>query len=324
MTEKIWAHSGDSHFLRARRSLAADPARTSRPSGCRVPRRSARTRRSSTSTARASPARCPKIMTAKGATAMTIASSSHRPPGTRDLRRPPEGPRRGGHVGRGDVPVDRPVVEPDRGSRSCPRRGPRARTSGWCPRSRTSAPDRLVPAALMPMLEVERRGAGSCSTRPTIGLQDREPPDRQPAGHRRLQPRLVGAAVGGGRGSGHGDRLPHRHRRERPGDRLPRPRRRGAELRRDHLRRPVRRHEAGRGRRARPAPRAQGPDLRGRRHLGAVHRRPHERGLPPARDVRSTAAVTPAEGDPLPSGLRRRSSTTSQRRRHCGRWAIRT
>ena len=41
---------------------------------------------------------------------------------------------------------------------------------------------------------------------------------------------------------------------ERPGDRVPRPRWRGPQLRRHHLRRPVGGHEAGRERRARPAP----------------------------------------------------------------------
>ena len=41
----------------------------------------------------------------------------------------------------------------------------------------------------------------------------------------------------------------------------------------------------------RPAPGPQGAGVRGRRDLGAVHRRPDERGLPPARHVRAPAAV---------------------------------
>ena len=51
-------------------------------------------------------------------------------------------------------------------------------------------------------------------------------------------------------------------------------------------------------------PEPQGARLGGRGDLGAVPRRPHERGLPPARHVRPPAAVAAAEGDPLPPGVR--------------------
>ena len=70
---------------------------------------------------------------------------------------------------------------------------------------------------------------------------------------------------------------------QRTGRLLPGPRRRRAQLRRDHLRRPAGRHPAHRLRRPGPPPRAQGPGVGGRGHLGPVHRRPHGRGLPPAR-----------------------------------------
>ena len=85
---------------------------------------------------------------------------------------------------------------------------------------------------------------------------------------------------------------------------LPRAGRGRAQLRRDHLRRPAGRHHAGHLRRPRPPPRPQGAHLRGRRHLGALHRRPHGRGLPPARGVRAAQAVPPAQRDHLRAGLR--------------------
>ncbi len=55
-------------------------------------------------------------------------------------------------------------------------------------------------------------------------------------------------------------------------------------------------------RRARTASRPEGPDLRGRRHLGAVRRRPAERVLPPAPDVRRRP----------PAQARRRSTSCEQ------------
>ena len=65
-------------------------------------------------------------------------------------------------------------------------------------------------------------------------------------------------------------------------------------------------------------------DLRGRRDLGAVHRRPDERGLPPARHVRAAAAVDACPRRSSTARSTRRSSTTSRRPPRCGRWATRT
>ena len=81
------------------------------------------------------------------------------------------------------------------------------------------------------------------------------------------------AAERGGHGAGH----PHRHRPGRPVGRegrrhLPGPGRRRDELHRDDVLRPARGDEAGRVGRARPPPRPEGADLRGRCHLDSVPR----------------------------------------------------
>ena len=77
-----------------------------------------------------------------------------------------------------------------------------------------------------------------------------------------------------------------------------------AQLRRDHLRGPAGGHQAGRP----PAPSTAIPTSRSSSpragDLGALPRRPHERGLPPARDVRAAHAVALAQRDPLPAGVR--------------------
>ena len=138
----------------------------------------------------------------------------------------------------------------------------------------------------------------------------------------------VAPGVGGRRGDRHGARLPHRHRaaHARRVDRrvLPRPRRRGAQLRRDHLRRPALHDPADRVGRARPSPRPPGARVGGRRDVGTVPRRPHGRGLPPARVRHPAEAVEAAERVPLRARCTRRSSTTGRRCRPTPRWAGRT
>ena len=58
-------------------------------------------------------------------------------------------------------------------------------------------------------------------------------------------------------------------------------------------------------RRPRPAPRPQGAHLRGRRDVGAVPRRPHERGATASTACSCGRTLSqPAEGDPLPAGVR--------------------
>ena len=77
-----------------------------------------------------------------------------------------------------------------------------------------------------------------------------------------------------------------------------------AQLRGDHLRRPAGSHHAGHFRSPGPPPRPEGADLRGRRNLGALHRRPHGRGLPPAWGVCAAQAIPPTQRDHLRASLR--------------------
>ena len=87
MTDKIWAHSGDSHFLEP-----ADLWHQILPKAQadRMPRteRIADTEERVTVDGKSFTRKLPKIMTAKGATGETIAEMSHRPPGARDVAAP--------------------------------------------------------------------------------------------------------------------------------------------------------------------------------------------------------------------------------------------
>ena len=85
MTEKIWAHSGDSHFLEPddlwHQILPKNEA-DRMPRTERISDHEERVTVDGKSFTRD----LPKIMTAKGATGETIEQMSHRPPGARDVR----------------------------------------------------------------------------------------------------------------------------------------------------------------------------------------------------------------------------------------------
>ena len=164
--------------------------------------------------------------------------------------------------------------------------------------------DRLVPTASIPLLDVDlaiaelQHAAG-------IGLHVVSLPTGVPEGlpdwNRDHWEPLWAAAEE----AGHGARLPHRLRRRRQGNACSAAR----AARSSTTWRPPTAASASAmklvtRRRARPPPDLQGAHLRGRRDVGAVHRRPHERGLPPARHVRAADAVAAAQGDPLPAGVR--------------------
>ena len=84
MTEKIWAHSGDSHFLEP-----ADLWHQILPKqqADRMPRTEmiSDTEERVTVDGKSFTRAVPKIFTAKGSTGETIAEMSHRPPGSRDV-----------------------------------------------------------------------------------------------------------------------------------------------------------------------------------------------------------------------------------------------
>src|SRR6202022_2544265 len=123
----------------------------------------------------------------------------------------------------------------------------------------------------------------------------------------------MGALLGGGGGSRHGDCLPHRHRSgghdgrrglRRCGHGLPRTARRGAELCGDDVLGPARGDEDGGLRGPGSASQSEGADLRGRRHLGPVPWRPDGRGVSPAPHGGAPEAFSQPEGNPLQPGVR--------------------
>ena len=148
-----------------------------------------------------------------------------------------------------------------------------------------------------------------------------------------LASQRVGAVMGGRRGSRHGDRVPHRHRpgrhdgrrrQRRGGHGLPRARRSDHELCRDHVLGSARGDEDGRLWCAGPPPQPEGADLRGRRHLGAVPRRPDGRGLSPAPYGGAAQADSQIPRRSSTARSMRHSSTTRLRSRPSTRWATRT
>jgi predicted TIM-barrel fold metal-dependent hydrolase len=154
MTEKIWANSGDSHFL--------EPADLwhqilPKPLADRMPR----TRMISDEEelvevdGKSFTRRIPKIMTAKGETGETIAEMSHRPPGSRDLNLRLHDLDEEGvwaevmyqSIGLWSSLIEDPKL-------ICA--AARAENEWLVSEIQSVAPDRLVPAALMPMLHADQ------------------------------------------------------------------------------------------------------------------------------------------------------------------------
>ena len=150
---KIWAHSGDSHFLEPEdlwhqilpKSLADRMPRTRRISDeeelVEVDGKSF-TRP------------LPKIFTAKGATGETITEMSHRPPGARDVKlRLADLDQEGiwGEVMYQSIGMWASLIE----DRKLIAEAARAENEWLAKEIQAVAPDRLVPAALMPTVDVD-------------------------------------------------------------------------------------------------------------------------------------------------------------------------
>jgi predicted TIM-barrel fold metal-dependent hydrolase len=151
--DKIWANSGDSHFLEPddlwhqilpraqadrmpRTQMIGDAEELVEVDGKRFTRP------------------VPKIFTAKGATGETIAEMSHRPPGARDVRlRLADLDEEGiwAEVMYQSIGLWCSLIEDPQLIRDAAR----AENEWLASEIQAVAPDRLVPAALMPMLEVD-------------------------------------------------------------------------------------------------------------------------------------------------------------------------
>ena len=240
MTDKIWAHSGDSHFLEPddlwHQIMPASQAdRMPRTSG------SASDEELVEVDGKSFTRKLPKVMTAKNAaTGETIAEMSHRPPGARDVKLRLDDLDEEGIWGE--------VMYQSIGMWCSSDRGPQADRRGRPRRERVARLRDPVRRAGPPRARGadadarRRRRHRRAPARQGHRALHREPPLRPPPGPRGLEPQGVGPAVGGRRGGWHGDRLPHRHQR-RPGQ-VPRSRRCPHQLRRLGAGRAVRRHEA--------------------------------------------------------------------------------
>lgn len=154
MTEhKIWTHSGDSHFLEPddlwhqilpkaqadrmpRTSMVSDDEELVEVDGKSFTRK------------------VPKIFTAKGATGETIAELSHRPPGSRDVNlrlRDLDEEGIWGEVMYQSIGLWSALIEDPELIRDAAR----AENEWMVSEIQAIAPDRLVPAALMPLVRVE-------------------------------------------------------------------------------------------------------------------------------------------------------------------------
>jgi predicted TIM-barrel fold metal-dependent hydrolase len=152
MSEKIWAHSADSHFLEPddlwHQILPKQQAD-------RMPRTEmiSEDEERVTVDGKSFTRPLPKVMTAKGATGETIAEMSHRPPGARDVRRrlaDLDGEGIWAEVMYQSIGLWSALIEDPQ----LIREAARAENEWLVSEIQSVAPDRLVPAALMPMLDV--------------------------------------------------------------------------------------------------------------------------------------------------------------------------
>ncbi len=178
-TDKIWTHSGDSHFLEP-----ADLWHQIMPKAQadRMPRTEMiaddeeRVTVDGTSFTR----KVPKIFTAKGATGETIAEMSHRPPGSRDVNLRLADLNDEGvwaevmyqSIGLWCSLIEDPQLIRD---------ASRAENEWLASEIQAVAPGRLVPAALMPMLQVSDAVA-ECLHAAEVGLHIISLPTGSPDG----------------------------------------------------------------------------------------------------------------------------------------------
>jgi predicted TIM-barrel fold metal-dependent hydrolase len=153
MTEKIWTHSGDSHFLEPedlwhqimpksqadrmpRTRMVSDDEELVEVDGKSFTRR------------------VPRVMTAKSATGETIVEMSHRPPGSRDIKLRLHDLDEEGiwgevmyqSIGMWCSLIEDPALIAEAAA---------AENEWLISEIQSVAPDRLVPAALMPLVEVD-------------------------------------------------------------------------------------------------------------------------------------------------------------------------
>ncbi len=152
MTNKIWTHSGDSHFLEP-----ADLWHQIMPKELadRMPQTEmlSESEERVTVDGKSFVRNVPKIFTAKGASGETIAEMSHRPPGSRDVRlRLKDLDQEGvwGEVMYQSIGLWSSLIEDP----ALIRAAAHAENEWLASEIQAVAPDRLVPAALMPMLDV--------------------------------------------------------------------------------------------------------------------------------------------------------------------------
>jgi len=151
--EKIWAHSGDSHFLEPEDLWHQILPKAQAD---RMPRteRLTETEERVTVDGKSFTRPLPKIERAKGATGETIAEMSHRPPGSRDVRLRLHDLDEEGiwaevmyqSIGLWSALIEDPQLI---------REAARAENEWLVSEIQAVAPDRLVPAALMPLLTPE-------------------------------------------------------------------------------------------------------------------------------------------------------------------------
>lgn len=181
MSDKIWTHSGDSHFLEP-----ADLWHQIMPKAQadRMPRTEmiSDDEELVTVDGKSFTRMVPKLMTAKGATGETIVEMSHRPPGSRDANLRLLDLNEEGvwaevmyqSIGLWCSLIDDPQLIRD---------AARAENEWLASEIQSIAPDRLVPAALMPVLDVGDAVA-ECVHAAEIGLHIISIPTGNPEGTR--------------------------------------------------------------------------------------------------------------------------------------------
>ena len=153
MTEKIWAHSGDSHFLEPKdlwHQILPEKQADRMPRSQRISESEERISVDGKSFTRT----VPKILRAKGATGETIAELSFRPPGSRDVRlRLQDLDEEGvwGEVMYQSIGLWSGLIEDPQ----LIKQAARAENEWLVSEVQSVAPDRLVPAGLMPLLTPE-------------------------------------------------------------------------------------------------------------------------------------------------------------------------
>ncbi len=256
---KLWAHSGDSHFLEPEDlfqqilppKLAERMPWSERDGDDEIVHVDGQSL----------PPQAAEARDQEGQRRPRHHGAQHASTGRARHPRPTVGSRPRGRVGRGHLPVARAVEPLDQGPRAGARPPAAPRTSGSPSEIQGVAPDRLVPTAQLPLLTVQH-AVDEVYHVAEIGLHAVSLPDRTSGGCRRLQPGFLGTAVGGHRRDRSRPVVPHRLRRQRHRVDVPRPRRRGPQLRRDDVRRATFGDEAGHVGRARPSPDDEGAGVR--------------------------------------------------------------